>query len=339
MIWLAWRQFRASAASATAALVLLAAALALTGPGLAEEYATELAACASVEGGGGCSVPGQRFFRDHRTAFFAVTGLVLAMPALIGMFWGAPLVAREFEAGTHALVWSQSVTRTRWLATRLGLVGLAAVTVAGLGSLLVTWWSPPLDTAASTLSRMEPVLFAARGVVPVGYAVLALALGVAVGMLVRRLLPAMALTLAVLVAVQIAVPALVRPSLLPPVRSTIEISETNAAGFRVARVGPDRVTVDAGDTGAWLLSSRTVNASGRVVGTVDVPTSTGPCGRSPEAGPGECLAEMTRLGYRLQVTYHPASRFWPLQWIETGIHTLLALGLAGFCLWRVRRPS
>ena len=42
-------------------------------------------------------------------------------PALIGVFWGAPLVARELEAGTHRLVWTQSVTRTRWLATKLGL--------------------------------------------------------------------------------------------------------------------------------------------------------------------------------------------------------------------------
>ena len=35
---------------------------------------------------------------------------------MIGAFWGAPMVARELETGTHRLVWNQSVTRTRWLA-------------------------------------------------------------------------------------------------------------------------------------------------------------------------------------------------------------------------------
>lgn len=43
------------------------------------------------------------------------TGLlvVLAVPAVIGMFWGAPLISRELETGTHYLAWNQGVTRTR----------------------------------------------------------------------------------------------------------------------------------------------------------------------------------------------------------------------------------
>jgi hypothetical protein len=58
------------------------------------------------------------------------------------------------------------------------------------------------------------------------------------------------------------------------------------------------------------------------------------------AKPGDelsrCFAEMKRLGYRQQVTYQPASRFWRFQWYETGIYTALALALAGFCFWRLR---
>ena len=79
----------------------------------------------------------------------AVTAVVLVLPALIGLFWGAPLIARELEAGTHRLVWNQSITRTRWLAVKLGLVGLAAIAAAGLGSLAVDWWSDPIDKAAA----------------------------------------------------------------------------------------------------------------------------------------------------------------------------------------------
>ena len=47
--------------------------------------------------------------------------MLAVVPAVVGAFWGAPLVARELEAGTHRLAWTQSVTRGRWLATRLGL--------------------------------------------------------------------------------------------------------------------------------------------------------------------------------------------------------------------------
>ena len=132
------------------------------------------------------------------------------MPALIGVFWGAPLVARELETGTYRLAWNQSVTRTRWLAVKLGLIGLAAMAAAGLLSLMVTWWSSPIDQAlaargpqrAQRRNRFAPLLFGARGIVPIGYAAFAFALGVTVGVLIRRTLPAMATTLAVFVAVR-----------------------------------------------------------------------------------------------------------------------------------------
>ena len=61
----------------------------------------------------------------------ALNTLVLVVPVLIGMFWGAPLIARELETGTFRLAWTQSVSRVRWLLVKLGLVGLAAIVVAG----------------------------------------------------------------------------------------------------------------------------------------------------------------------------------------------------------------
>jgi hypothetical protein len=114
MIWLTWRQFRAQAAMMAAALAVLAVILAVTGPGLADEYSNGIAVCTAQSGD--CSDFLQSFFDGHRGAFLAVTAVVLVLPALIGVFWGAPLIARELEAGTHRLVWNQSVTRIRWLA-------------------------------------------------------------------------------------------------------------------------------------------------------------------------------------------------------------------------------
>ena len=68
-------------------------------------------------------------------------------PALIGLFWGAPLIARELETGTYRLAWNQSVTRSRWTLAKLGIGGLASVAVAGLLSLMITWWASPINTA------------------------------------------------------------------------------------------------------------------------------------------------------------------------------------------------
>jgi hypothetical protein len=103
------------------------------------------------------------------------------------------------------------------------------------------------------------------------------------------------------------------------------------------------VSAKPADTGAWVLSSHTLDASGHAIDYIppspSLSPSSGPCAPSgpPPGGLSPCLAEVTRLGYRQQVTYQPSSRFWPFQWYETGIYTALAVGLAGLCFWRIRR--
>ena len=247
MIWLTWRQARAQTAMMGAALAVLAVVLLLTGPGLADEYSEGIAACTAQ--GGDCSGFVDRFFTDHQDLALAVTAVVLVVPALVGIFWGAPLIARELEAGTHRLVWNQSVTRTRWLAVKLGLIGLAAIAAAGLLSFAVDWWADPIDTAAAangSFSRMEPPLFGTRGIVPIGYAVFAFALGVTVGMLVRRTIAAMAITLAVFVAVQIAMPHLVRPHLSTPTTTNVEVTPENLWGLGIE--ANNRIRLEVNDS-------------------------------------------------------------------------------------------
>ncbi|MBD3142138.1 ABC transporter permease [Microbispora bryophytorum] len=350
MIWLTWRQFRVAAAATAAALVVLAVALALTGPGLASGYSAGITACTRD---GDCARFFDRFFDDYQAPFQAVTVVVLILPALLGLFWGAPLVSRELEAGTHLLVWSQSITRTRWLTVKLTVVGGAAVAAAGVCSLVVTWWSTPLDrSAAPGFTLMDPLVFGARGIVPMAYAAFAFVLGVTVGMLVRRTVPAMAVTLAVFAAVQIVMPLAVRPHLLPAVSASFELGPENVDSFnKLSDQEFPQVILDAaipGHTGAWVLSSRLTDPSGRVGGgdgapvTVRVSTTSGPCAPSQQAqNPGRgfdgCIAEINRLGYRQRATYQPFERFWPFQWIETGIYVLLTAGLAGLCFRWIRR--
>ena len=84
------------------------------------------------------------------------------LAVLIGIFWGAPVVAREFDTGTYRLAWTQSVTRTRWLASKLFVGGLASVVTAGLFTLMATWWSSPLDRVRD----MPFSLFDTRDIAP-----------------------------------------------------------------------------------------------------------------------------------------------------------------------------
>ncbi len=125
----------------------------------------------------------------------------MALPALLGMFWGAPLIARELESGTYRLAWTQGVTRSRWVLTKLAVVGGASMVAAGLMSWMLTWWASPCRHAQRQSFRF--VIFDSSYIAPIGYAAFAFALGVAAGVLWRRTVPAMATTLVVFIAVRV----------------------------------------------------------------------------------------------------------------------------------------
>src|SRR5580704_16752850 len=165
------------------------------------------------------------------------TGVILLAPAVIGLFWGAPLIARELETGTAALAWNQSVTRTRWLAVKLAIGGLTAMAVTEALSLIQTWWAVPISQAVAdgsgagvAQSRFSQLNFATHGITPLGYAAFAFALGVAAGALIRRTVPAMAVTLAIFAALQVAMPLWVRPNLAPPDHTVIPVTSLANAG-------------------------------------------------------------------------------------------------------------
>ena len=115
MIWLTWRQFRVQALSVLVLLAGLAVTLAVTGPQLYDLYRDGgLAACTAD-----CAEPAEAFLArvtggSYRLLYGAGLAVMALLPALLGIFWGAPLVARELEPGTHRLVWTQAVGRTRW---------------------------------------------------------------------------------------------------------------------------------------------------------------------------------------------------------------------------------
>jgi len=333
MIWLTWRQFRTQAWVAAAALVVVAGALAATAPGLSDLYdRSGLAACTT-----GCADLAGNFRAEvARTVagplYTGATALMFLLPAVVGVFWGAPLVARELEAGTHRLVWSQTVTRGRWIAVKLAGVGLAAVLLAGLISLAVTWWSGPIDEASE--GRITPLLFAARGIVPLGYAAFAFLAGVLVGLLTRRTVLAMAITLLLVALVQIAMPMFVRPALSSPVHSTTAFVPDSIRELGIHNDETISVFMRPPVEGAWTVSNRTITSSGaEFTGPVDLTK----CGPDAGGGPRACEKWLGTLGLRQDISYVPADRFWTLQWRELGVFTGITALLSLFCVWWIRR--
>ena len=99
MIRFALRQARTQIFVAAAALAAVVAVTLATGPGLAHLYSTTIVPCSSQPDG--CSSTTRSLFLQHDQLLDNILGLLVAvLPAVLAMFWGAPLVAREMEAGT-----------------------------------------------------------------------------------------------------------------------------------------------------------------------------------------------------------------------------------------------
>ena len=317
MTWLTWRQYRAQFAVGTAILAALCLLLVLTGLQLISRYHAIVAQCASGinngQNGVNCSTGGGLFSGGPTVGFTSL--ILLATPVLAGLFLGAPMVAAEFEGGTTQFAWVQGITRARWLAVKAGWLLLAAAAWGAGVAALTTWWASP--TNAEHGSEFYPGRFDVLYLVPVAYAVFAMALGICAGALIRRTVPAMAVTLGGFIAARLAVTLWLRPHYLSAVTAVRSLPAQ-------ARL-----------TGSyWLLSQGTRNPAGQLMGAPQNQPAAFGVGVSslPKACAGlakptggltsSCRAALT--GFRSFVTYQPASRFWPFQGIETGIFVVLA---------------
>jgi hypothetical protein len=309
MSWLVWRLHRTQVYIAAALLAALTALLLVTGLQVASQYHSALAACAVSHS---CaSLPSTLFLGSHAIGFLVI--MTLGAPALFGLFWGAPLVASEFEAGTCQFAWMQSVTRKRWLAITAGEMLLAAAVWGGAVSALVTWWSGP-DNALQ-LDQFKPGRFDIMGIVPVGYALFAMALGLCAGALLRRTIPALAVTLAGFIVVRAAVTLWLRPHYLSAVTVTYKLFN----GYT--------------PTGSyWQLAQGVLNPAGRILPAPNGVAIDGvPLGYLPSACAGAAsglrptaACQQALAAFHGFITYQPASRYWAFQGIETGIFVAIA---------------
>ncbi len=340
MIWLTWRQSRTQLLAVFALVVAACIWLAATGPALARlaHHNTDVY---------------DLLTRNDRMLFNGGLVVLAVAPALLGIFWGGPLVARELETGTYRLVWNQSVTRGRWLAAKLGFTVVAVIVAVGVLTLAISWWAHPIDGAlgsqrGSLPSRLTPIAFAMRGIVPIAYAVFALVLATFIGLLLKRSLPAMAVTLAIYAFVQVAVPLWVRPHLVPQTSTSTVISGATLDGIRMDNSGTITLTTRM-TPGDWVLTNETIDADGSPValptwfsGCLPAPPSAGQSrsqasGAESRATLDRCLTRLDRMGYRQHVVYQPESHFWPLQWAESGLYLAASGVLTVLAFWWTRR--
>ena len=323
MTWLVWRQHRLQLLFGVAGLLVFGGFFLATGlpihdrfdeaglsdclpetidstvvANLYDPIATEPDGDDSTEAITRCAQTADEFFDDNSNLDWAGFAPLL-LPMLVGIFWGAPLVAREIEHGTHRLVWTQGTSRLRWAATKFGLVSIAVFAMTAVFAAMLNWWiSPVMQTSGQ---RFDYIFFDSHGIVVFGYTMFALALGIFAGAVTGRLLPAMATVVVGFVATRLVVTLVARDHYLP--------TETR----RINVIGPG-----LGDSyqqwnllhGDWIRSG-------------------------PSGGKLGCQQGATDCGETL--TLHPASQFWAFQAIETAIFVALAISLLLATIYWIRR--
>ena len=333
MTWLTWRQHRAQVAITAAMVGGLGVLLLVLGRGVHGTFRDSgLAACVAAREQ--CE-PLSRAFESRYASYQYLMILVLVCPLLVGLFWGAPLVARELEQGTHRFAWTQGVTRRRWILAKLTFTTAAVAVAATAYTAVSSWFAHPFNQAFG--ARLEVGVFDLQGVVPVAYTLFAFAVGAATGAVLRRVLPAMAVTLLAFVLVRGAVDGFVRPRLL-----STETVTYASAGARPAERHGDLV-----------VSARILTAAGEVFSDdgnlnfspesfqrwcPDLAAEPPPPGGFGKVGRiDECVA---RLGLRTIETVHPARQYWTFQAIESLLFLgATVAGLAFTVWWVVRRAT
>jgi ABC-2 family transporter len=326
MTWVTWRQHRVALGGVATLLGVLALWLWIAGLQLHHAYATA-AACRPAS-----SAACQNLIGNFSTTnVFLKGGFILQpLPALIGAFVGAPVLARELETGTFRYAWTQGFGRWRWALAKLVLLGAAVAAAAALFSLLLSWYYQPYlatgnQSASSSVSPLSPGLFDLRGTAFAAWTLAAFAIGALAGMLIRRAVPAIVATLSFYTGLALLAGNILRQHYLMPLvaknsnlpGSAWITSEWWTKGGKVAFAGRPPLNLLP-----QLCPSSFEFGNGRgIVGSGSV-------------SPTQCLVEH---GYTQWVGYQPATRYWSFQWIESGWLLALVVLLAAVTVWLLRR--
>lgn len=324
MTWLTLRQHRVQIAGMLAIAVLLAIALIV-----AAEYAARVRAELGVD----TCVPLQNtnlncanLNMEWQKRVGPLTYLfysLYVLPGLAASYVGGPLFAVEFERGTHRLAWTQSISRVRWAALKLGVVLLVALVA---GSVLAPFGGRQSVFFTQYGNVPSPFdMFEIEGLALVSYFVFGIAAGALVGAWSRRLITGMFVGLLVFGLVRIGVHNL-RPMYQEPATAPFPAGYP----FEAATAVPQD---------AWRLGVKGFDLEGRPVPDERLNALVQEYYRVSGGVSTRNINDTTYLldhGVIRRLAYQPAERFWIFQAIEAAIFTGLAALFALLTLWRVR---
>jgi hypothetical protein len=330
MLAVSIRRFRLESMAVAGGLLAVGVLALVTGRMMSDEYHDSgLADCLATSPRSGCEDLINSFGNSFNSLQILIFPLVL-LPAVLGAFVGAPLIARELEHGTHRFLWTQGITRRRWLGYIAG-AALALAFVAGtLYSLIAAVW---LDVTNKVTDERFGQMYDFQGLLPIASGVFAVAVGITCGLIMRRTLPAMIATIGIFIVVRLTTAIVLRPHFA-------------AAKTLETEFGPGD---PLSGTNAWLLSEKTVTADGLVIGRdgmLDISGLEPSCPALENVSPmnppreGDVQQCIEQLGVHRVIRYHPGNRFWTFQLIESGLMLALA-GVAMLVAVRAlnRRPS
>jgi hypothetical protein len=327
MAWVTWRQHRFALTGVAALLGALAVYVWIVGRHLHHAYAAATA----------CQPTRSIACGDLISSFNGMHNVLAngfvwqPVPAVIGAFVGAPVLARELETGTFRYAWTQGFGRWRWTLAKLALLGVVVAAAAGALSVLFSWYYQPYFAAGNqrlSLSEVSPLasgLFDLRGVVFAAWTLAAFAIGGLAGVLIRRVVPAIVATLAAYAGLALAAGMFLRRHYL----TALLTSKPNVPAS------------------AWIMSQWwTKGGKFAFTGLPPMNLLQQFCSSVPQPRPGKfkpspgTLAQcLSQHGYTRWTSYQPASRFWSFQFIEGGWLLALSLLLIATTVWLVRRRA
>lgn len=234
------------------------------------------------------------------------------LPVILAVFLGAPLIAADQEHGTARLVTTQSVSRRRWVTTKLAWCHGAVLVTAAVLSALFTWWWKPYRSVFP-VQWSEGQIFDSTGPVLPALCLFLTAAGITIGLLLRRVLPAMAVTFVLSMVVELAWDRL-RSSLAPARMFSYPLDGDLPARFE-----------DSYELDRWIGS-----ADGRLYGW-------GLCAEETEAASNACVKEHGIVDHVIK--YLGFDQMPAMQWTGAGILLAATVVLTAFTVWWVsRRP-
>jgi hypothetical protein len=328
MAGVTWRQHRIALAGVAVLLGALAVWLWIAGTSLHHAYAAAIA-CHPASSPA-CQSLVSTFDGSATSHFMGSKGpgsiLLQLVPALIGAFAGAPVLARELETGTFRYAWTQGFGRWRWALGKLVLLGVVLAAATAAFGMLVSWYYQPYSgtgNRAAGIYENSPFanLFSLREVTFPAWTLAAFTTAALAGMLIRRVVPAIVATLAAYAGLAFATAGVLREHYLTPLVTTyLDLPGTSTAWV----------------IGQWFTKDGRFAFGGNP--PLNILNQYCSAGSSQKGGPSfaPCLAPH---GYTQLTSYQPAARFWPFQWIEGGWLFALSMLLVVATLWLVHRRA